>query len=73
VKRLPDSQVSFVKGALRKLSAGLGRGNYFLYRACCGAGFRPSLARPTDEVLRNGVLGDVLMLAGPDDAACYHT
>jgi hypothetical protein len=50
------SRASFVDGALRELSVGLVRGNYFLYRASVGmlarsggACFRPGLARPTDD------------------------
>jgi hypothetical protein len=50
------SWASFVDGALRELSVGLVRGNYFLYRASVGmlarssgACFRPGLARPTDD------------------------
>jgi hypothetical protein len=50
------SRASFEDGALRELSVGLVRGNYFLYRASVGmlarssgACFRPCLARPTDD------------------------
>jgi hypothetical protein len=50
------SPAPFVEGALRGLSVGLVRGNYFLYRASVGmlakssgACFRPGLARPTDD------------------------
>jgi hypothetical protein len=50
------SRASFVDGALRELSVGLVRGNYFLYRASVGmfarssgACFRRGLARPTDD------------------------
>jgi hypothetical protein len=50
------SRASFVAGALRELSVGLVRGNYFLYRASVGmlarsrgACFRPGLAMPTAD------------------------
>jgi hypothetical protein len=50
------SRASFVDGALRELSVGLAKGNYFLYRASVGmlarssgACFRPGLARSTDD------------------------
>jgi hypothetical protein len=48
------SRASFVDGALRELSVGLVRGNYFLYRASVGMLAKPSvacfrLARPTDD------------------------
>jgi hypothetical protein len=50
------SRASFVAGALRELSVGLVRGNYFLYRASVGmlarsggTCFRPGLTRPTDD------------------------
>jgi hypothetical protein len=50
------SRASFVEGALRELSVGLVRGNYFLYRASVGmlarssgACFRPGMAQPTDD------------------------
>jgi hypothetical protein len=47
---------SFVAGALREISVGLCRGNFFLYRACSGmfakssgTGFRAGMSVPTDE------------------------
>jgi hypothetical protein len=47
---------SFVAGALRELSIGLCRGNFFVYRACLGmlakssgTGFRAGMRVPTDE------------------------
>jgi hypothetical protein len=49
-------RTSFVVGALRELSVGLVRGNYFLFRVSVGmlarssgACFRPGMARPTDN------------------------
>jgi hypothetical protein len=51
------SRASLVEGALRELSVGLVRSNYFLYRESVGvlawssgACFRPGLARPTNGV-----------------------
>jgi hypothetical protein len=72
------SRASLVEGALRELSVGLVRGNYFLYRAfvgmlarSSGVCFRPGLARPTDDV-QNSVLADVVLLfLGLNGAACY--
>jgi hypothetical protein len=50
------SRASFVDGALRELSVGLVKSNYFLHRASVGmlarpsgACFRPGQARPTDD------------------------
>jgi hypothetical protein len=50
------TQVSFVNGALRELSVGLCRGNFFAYRASVGmlarssgASFQASMRVPTDE------------------------
>jgi hypothetical protein len=50
------SQDSFVSGALRELSIGLVRGNFWLCRASAGmlardsgSTFRPSLSQPTDD------------------------
>jgi hypothetical protein len=49
-------RASFVNGALRELSVGLCRGNFFAYRAsvgmlvrCSGASFRAGMRVPTDE------------------------
>jgi hypothetical protein len=49
-------RASFVAGALRELSVGLCRGNFFMYRACLGklanssgTGFRAGMRVPTDE------------------------
>jgi hypothetical protein len=49
-------QASFVAGALRELSVGLCRGNFFMYRGCLGmlakssgTGFRAGMRVPTDE------------------------
>jgi hypothetical protein len=47
-------RASFVAGALREISVGLCRGNFFMYRACLGAkssgtGFRAGMSVPTDE------------------------
>jgi hypothetical protein len=69
------SRASFVDGALRELSVGLVRGNYFLYRASVGmlarssgACFRPG---PRTTVVRNSLLvGFVLLMSGLDGAAC---
>jgi hypothetical protein len=52
--------ISFVAGALREISVGLCRGNFFMYRACLGmfanlhfkssgTGFRAGMRVPTDE------------------------
>jgi hypothetical protein len=50
------TRVSFVAGALREISVGLCRGNFFMYRACLGmiakasgTGFRAGMRVPTDE------------------------
>jgi hypothetical protein len=50
------TRASFVHGALRELSVGLCRGNFFAYRAsvgmlarCSGASFRAGMRVPTDE------------------------
>jgi hypothetical protein len=50
------TRASSVAGALRELSVGLIRGNYFMYRACVGAlarvtgqSFRTGMTVPTDE------------------------
>jgi hypothetical protein len=50
------TRASFVNGALRELSVGLCRGNFFAYRAsvgmlfrCSGASFRAGMRVPTDE------------------------
>jgi hypothetical protein len=50
------TRASFVNGALRELSVGLRRGNFFAYRAsvgmlarCSGASFRAGMRVPTDE------------------------
>jgi hypothetical protein len=50
------TRASFVNGALRELSVGLCRGNFFAYRACVGmlarssgASFRAGMRVPTDE------------------------
>jgi hypothetical protein len=50
------TQASFVAGALREISVGLCRGNFFMYRACLGmiakasgTGFRAGMRVPTDE------------------------
>jgi hypothetical protein len=47
---------SFVAGALREISVGLCRGNFFMYRACLGMfakssgmGFRAGMSVPMDE------------------------
>jgi hypothetical protein len=71
------SRASFVEGALRELSIGLAKGNYFLYLASVGMLARSSGAcfRPGPQLMfvRNSMLADVvLMLSGLDDAACYH-
>jgi hypothetical protein len=49
-------RASFVAGALRDLSVGLCRGNFFMYRACLGmlakssgTGLRAGMRAPTDE------------------------
>jgi hypothetical protein len=49
------ARASFVAGALREISVGLVRGNFFCYQASAGmlarssgASFRPGLAVPTD-------------------------
>jgi hypothetical protein len=51
-------QASFVMGALRELSIGLIRGNYFMYHACVGAllwvtgrSLRTGKIAPTDDPL----------------------
>jgi hypothetical protein len=50
------TRTSFVAGALREISVGLCRGNFFMYRACLGmfaksseTGFRVGMSEPTDE------------------------
>jgi hypothetical protein len=50
------SRASFVAGAVRELSIGLCRGNFFIYRVCLGmlakssgTGFRAGMLVPTDE------------------------
>jgi hypothetical protein len=50
------TRASFVAGALREISVGLCRGNFFMYRACLGmfakssaTGFRVDMSVPTDE------------------------
>jgi hypothetical protein len=50
------TRASFVAGALREISFGLCRGNFFMYRACLGmfakssgTGFRAGMRVPTDE------------------------
>jgi hypothetical protein len=50
------TRASFVAGALRELSVGLCRGNYFMYRASVGvlartsgSSYRAGLVVPTDE------------------------
>jgi hypothetical protein len=68
---------SFVEGALRELSVGLLRGDYFLYRVCVGMLARSSRAcfmwpGPQMSVVQNNVLADVmLLLSGLDGAVCY--
>jgi hypothetical protein len=49
-------RASFVAGALRELSVGLCRGNFFMYRSCLGmlakssgTGFWAGMRVPTDE------------------------
>jgi hypothetical protein len=51
------SKSGFVAGAIRELSVGMCRGNFYVYRdgfglpaGDLGRGFSPGLARPTDEV-----------------------
>jgi hypothetical protein len=50
------NRASFVAGALRELSMGMCRGNFFMHRACLGmhakssgTGFRAGMRVPTDE------------------------
>jgi hypothetical protein len=50
------TRASFVAGALREISDGLCRGNFFMYHACLGmfamssgTGFRAGMSVPTDE------------------------
>jgi hypothetical protein len=50
------TRASFVAGALREISVGLCRGNFFMYRACLGmfaksggAVFPAGMSVPTDE------------------------
>jgi hypothetical protein len=50
------TRASFVAGALREISVGQCRGNFFMYRACLGMiakssgmGFRAGMRVPTDE------------------------
>jgi hypothetical protein len=47
-----------IAGAIRELSVGMCRGNFYVYRdgygllaGALGHGFRPGLARPADEVV----------------------
>jgi hypothetical protein len=50
------TRATFVSGALRELSVGLVKGNFWLYRASAGmlarasgSSFRPGLSQPTDD------------------------